>query len=339
MKQVAVTGERQAALVDVKDPKPVEDWALVKVHAAPMCTEFKAFESGKEVSSPGHEAAGEVVEVARPGRVRVGDRVVVMPHCPCGACSYCRSGEFIYCQDKIDFTEFTGGLEGSATMAQYLLKPDWLLPAIPDGVSYEHASLACCGLGPTFGAFERIGLSDADTLLLTGLGPVGLGSVINAAARGARVICVEPNPWRASLAIELGAETVLDPGEGDALQQIRDLTDGLGPDKAMDCSGTVAAHRLCIDAVRPRGIVAFVGECRDETPVKISDDMIRKGLTLMGSWHYSLKDFPRVMQTITGNSEKVKKFITHTFPFAEIQQAWETQLSGECGKVILKPWE
>ncbi len=339
MKQAAVTGKRQAALVDIADPKPVEDWALVKVHAAPMCTEFKAFESGAEVSWPGHEAAGEVVEVARPSSVKVGDRVVVMPHYSCGTCAYCLSGEFMFCQDKTDVAAFTGGLEGSATMAQYLLKPDWLLPAIPEGVSYEHASLACCGLGPTFGAFERIGLNVSETLLLTGLGPVGLGGVINASARGVRVICVEPNPWRASLALDLGAETVLDPGEGTTLQQIRDLTDGLGPDKAIDCSGTVAAHRLCIDALRPRGIVAFVGECREETPVRISDDMIRKGLTLMGSWHYSLKDFPRVMQTITGNGEKVKKFITHIFPFAEIQQAWETQLSGECGKIILKPWE
>lgn len=339
MKQAAVTGNRQAALVDVRDPKPVKNWALVKVHAAPMCTEFKAFESGTAVSCPGHEAAGEIVDVAEPGQVKVGDRVVVMPHYSCGTCLYCSSGEFMFCQDKTDVAEFTGSLEGSATMAQYLLKPDWLLPAIPKGVSYEHASLACCGLGPTFGAFERIDLSDADTLFLTGLGPVGLGGVINASARGVRVICVEPNPWRASLALDLGAETVLDPGEGNTLQQIRDLTDGLGPDKAIDCSGTVAAHRLCIDAVRPRGIVAFVGECADETPVRISPDMIRTGLTLMGSWHYNLKDFPKVMQTIEDNVEKVKKFITHTFPFSEIQKAWKAQLSGECGKIILKPWE
>ena len=240
MKQAAVTGRRRAALVDVADPKPVEDWALVKVHAAPMCTEFKAFDTGARDSSPGHEAAGEVVDVARPGRVKIGDRVVVMPHYACGTCPYCRSGEFIYCQEKIDVAEFTGSPKGQAAMAQYLLKPDWLLPAIPEGVSYERASLACCGLGPTFGAFERIGLRQTDTLLLTGLGPVGLGGIINAAARGARVIGVEPHPWRAALAVELGAETVVDPRAGDALQQIRDLTDGLGPDKATDCSGTVA---------------------------------------------------------------------------------------------------
>ncbi len=339
MKQAAVTGRRRAALVDVADPKPVEDWALVKVHAAPMCTEFKAFDTGARDSSPGHEAAGEVVDVARPGRVKIGDRVVVMPHYACGTCPYCRSGEFIYCQEKIDVAEFTGSPKGQAAMAQYLLKPDWLLPAIPEGVSYERASLACCGLGPTFGAFERIGLRQTDTLLLTGLGPVGLGGIINAAARGARVIGVEPHPWRAALAVELGAETVVDPRAGDALQQIRDLTDGLGPDKATDCSGTVPAHRLCIDAVRPGGTVAFVGECREETPVRVSDDTIRKGLTLIGSWHYNLKDFPKVMQTITDNDEQVRRLITHTFPFAEIQQAWETQLSGACGKIILKPWE
>ena len=64
-------------------------------------------------------------------------------------------------------------------------------------------------------------------------------------------------------------------------------------DKAIDCSGVVAAQRLCIDATRRRGQVTFVGECQDDLPIKISPDMIRKGLTLHGSWHYNLADYTR----------------------------------------------
>ena len=280
-----------------------------------------------------------MVEVARSGRVRVGDRVVVMPMYPCGRCALCVAGDYIHCEHSVDFAQFAGAQEGSATMAQYLLKPDWLLPAVPDGISYEHASLACCGLGPTFGAFERMGVSAFDTVLVTGLGPVGLGGVVNARYRGARVIGVESHPWRAERARELGAEEVIDPGDGEALQQILDLTDGRGVDKAVDCSGQVEAHRLCIDGVRRRGQVAFVGECSAETPIRASADLIRKGLTLVGSWHYNLKYVPDIMQIITRRGPVLDQLVSHVFPLEQVQQAWEIQVSGACAKIILQPWK
>src|SRR5437588_4431043 len=191
MKKAVILGERKAALVDVPDPEPKEDWVVVKVHAAPMCTEYKSFLAGRPEEWLGHEAAGEVAAVAQPGRVRVGDRVVAMAQYPCGKCALCVSGEDIHCASNIDFAAFHGTREGSATMAQYLLKPDWLLPAIPDGVSYEQASLACCAIGPSFGAFQAMGLGAFDTVLITGAGPVGLGAVVNARFRGARVLVVE----------------------------------------------------------------------------------------------------------------------------------------------------
>ena len=110
-----------------------------------------------------------------------------------------------------------------------------------------------------------------DTVLITGLGPVGLGGVINGVYRGARVIAVDSIPYRAEKALELGAAAVVNPTDEDALQQILDLTGARrGVDKAVDCSGVVAAHRLCIDAARRKGQVAFVGECGDDTPLRIS---------------------------------------------------------------------
>ncbi|MCC6446046.1 MAG: hypothetical protein IT210_21655 [Armatimonadetes bacterium] len=123
------------------------------------------------------------------------------------------SGEYIHCEQVYDYTAFIGSPEGIATMAQYLLKPDWLLPAIPEGVSYVHASLACCALGPSFGAFQAMRLSAFDTLLITGAGPVGLGAVVNARFRGARVIVAESVPWRVGRALAMGAECALDPGD------------------------------------------------------------------------------------------------------------------------------
>ena len=339
MKQVAITGARQAGVTRGQKPQPKENWAVVKVLIAPMCTEYKAYEAGADHGFYGHEAAGEVVDIAQAGAVRVGDRVVAMPMSSCGRCELCLAGDYIHCQDALDFSAYHGSADGLMTMAQYLLKQDWMLLPVPDDMSMAHASMACCGLGPTFGAFQSMAVDGHDTLLITGLGPVGLGGIIGATYRGARVIGVESNPYRARLGLELGATAVIDPRDDDALRQILALTpNGRGVDKAVDCSGAVAAHRLCIDAARRKGTVAFVGECMDDTPVQISRDMIRKGLRLLGSWHFNMADSPRMMTMISQVGGKLDKLITHRFAIDDIQPAWETQLSGHCGKVLLQPW-
>ena len=108
MKVAAIFGERKGGVIDVPDPKPKDNWVLVKIHAAPMCTEYKGFTGGRKTTSLGHEAAGEVVEIAQPGRVSVGDRVAVMPQYPCGTCPLCVSGDYIHCQQSANFAEFTG---------------------------------------------------------------------------------------------------------------------------------------------------------------------------------------------------------------------------------------
>jgi threonine dehydrogenase-like Zn-dependent dehydrogenase len=338
VKKAVILGERQAACVDVPDPRAKDDWVVVKVHAAPMCTEYKAFVGGHRSDFLGHEAAGEVVEVAQPGRVRVGDRVVVMPQTPCGRCALCVAGDYIHCEQPVDFAQYHGTREGSATMAQYLLKPSWLLPPIPDEVSYERASLACCALGPSCGAFEGMGLSRFDTVLITGLGPVGLGAVVNARFRGARVFAVDPVPFRVERALRMGVERVFHPQEPDLARQIRELTDGRGVDASLDCSGNIHAERLCIDATRRKGKVAYVGESYDELGVRVSPDMIRKGLTIMGSWHYNLNLFPKIMRVIR-ESSLLDELVTHAFPMSDIQQALELSATHQTGKVILKPWE
>jgi len=338
MLKAAITGTRKAELVEAPTPQAKEDWALVKVHATPMCTEYKAFIAGHESAYLGHEAAGEVVEVAQPGHVEVGDRVVVMPQWPCGKCALCIAGDYIHCQNSYDYAAFAGTPEGRATYAQYLLKPSWILCKIPEDMSYEMASLALCGLGPSFGALEQMQVDAFDTVLITGLGAVGLGGVVNAKFRGAFVIGVESIPYRVERAKMLGADVVLDPTDETALEQVMRLTDGLGVDRALDCSGVVAAQRFCIDATRRRGEVAFVGECGQELGIRVSPDMIRKGLTIRGSWHYNLSLYPKIVQVIQ-ESPVVDQLISHVMPMSQIQEAFELSASHECAKIILNPWE
>lgn len=338
MKRAVITGERQATLVDAAMPEPRHNWVVVKIHAAPMCAEYKQFLKGDPVAYLGHEAAGEVVAVDRPGLVQVGDRVVAMPATGCGVCALCRAGDYIHCEHAGAIArDYLAGKEGSATYAQYLLKQDWLLPKIPEGVSYQHAALACCGIGPSFGAMAAMGVDAFTTILITGLGPVGLGAVVNARFRGARVIAVEAVPYRVERARQMGVEHVIDPGDEEALAQVFALTGGRGVDCALDCSGNVRAERFCIDATRRKGKIAFVGECHDDLAIRISPDLIRKGLTLIGSWHYNLNDFPKVMQVIQA-SPLIDLLISHTLPLSQIQQAFECSAAHDSAKIILDPW-
>lgn len=335
MKKAIITGERQVELVEAPTPRAKEDWVLVKVHIAAMCTEYKAYRDGGRHEYLGHEAVGEVAEVAKSCRVNVGDRVVVMPLYPCGKCPLCLAGEYIHCQHAVDVAAFTGSPEGGATYAEYLLKPDWLLIPIPEGMSYTHAAMACCGLGPAFNACELMHVGGFDTVLVTGLGPVGLGGVINARYRGARVIGVDTNQYRAELARKLGADAVVDPSDADAVEQIMALTGGVGVDKAVDCAGVASARRLCIDTARRKGHVAFVGEGGEDLTVSVSNDLIRKGLTMHGSWHYNLAYTPRMMQLIQESTDQLDLLVTHRFPLERVQEAFELQITGQSGKVVL----
>ena len=338
MKQAVITGKRQIDIVDIPIPQPREDWVLVKVHASALCTEYKAYVEGYDMPVMGHEGAGEVVETAQPGPVAVGDRVVILPQYACGCCDLCATGDYIYCENNRDLKKYVDGPGGNGTFAQYTLRPAWLLPGIPEGVSYAQATMAIDGIGASFGAFQAINVHALDTILITGLGPVGLGAVVNARYRNARVIGVEPAPWRRNRAMEMGAEAVFDPDDEDLLEKIRGLTDGKGVDCAVDCTGKVPAERLCIDATRRRGRVAFVGECIDELPVCVSPDLIRKGLTVAGSWLYNRADYPGVMQVIR-ESPMIDLLISHEMPMSRIREGFELLANGQAAKVVVDPWK
>jgi L-iditol 2-dehydrogenase len=338
MKTAILRSGQRVELIEQEMPKACDDFAVVKVHTAPMCTEFYKYRDGEEDLCMGHEAAGEVVEVARPGKFKPGDRVVVMPQYPCGKCSLCLQGEYIHCEHIADPLAACNCESGVSTYSQYVLKQDWLLIPIPDGMSYDHASMACCGLGASFGAIQSMGAGPFDTVLIGGLGPVGLGAVINCMVRGSKVIGVARNRYRAALAMQLGATAVLDPEDPDCIEKIRELTGGKGADQSVDCSGGEAYQQICIRGTRRKGQVAFVGESGKLT-LRVSDDLIRNGLILRGAWHWNLMDTPLMMETIRRSAHLIDKLITHTYPLTEVEDAFKLQMTGQCGKVLLRPQE
>ncbi len=87
------------------------------------------------------------------------------------------------------------------------------------------------------------------------------------------------------------------------------------------------------------GKVAFVGQSgRNDTVIHVSPDLISKGLTLIGAWHYNLNDFPSIMKVVQGSS-LLDLLVSHVMPMSQIQEAFEISASHQSAKIILKPWE
>jgi threonine dehydrogenase-like Zn-dependent dehydrogenase len=84
--------------------------------------------------------------------------------------------------------------------------------------------------------------------------------------------------------------------------------------------------------------VAFVGETNDELAIRVSPDMIRKGLTVVGSWLYNRADYSKVMQVIQ-QSPLIELLISHVMPMSQMQEAFELLASGQSAKVVVSPWQ
>lgn len=299
-----------------------------------MCTEWQSWRNGNLGGELGHEAVGVIVDAAQSGRLKVGDRVIAMPHWGCGQCPACRSGDHIHCTDQRDLLAETGSSCGLGGYAQYLLKPDYLLYPVPNDISTDHAALALCALGPSFTAMQRMQVSRADTVLVSGCGAVGLGAIVNARTVGARVIALELNPYRIALARALGAERVLDPLGSDLLDQVHTLTGGYGVDAAIETSNNPAAPPVLLEMVRPRGRLAFV-TWSGLLPV---NRITGKGIDIFGCWHWNHEQAgERMMQRVRDARPLLDKLTTHRFALAEINDAFALQETGQCGKVLLYP--
>jgi L-iditol 2-dehydrogenase len=335
VRTAVITGSRKAAVVAQPEPVARHDIVKVELRVVPMCTEFKNYEAGNTTQRLGHEASGVVVDPGASQRVAKGDRVVVMPQFGCGKCSLCTSGDHIFCSDQRDVLAETGSLSGTGTFGEYLIKPDWLLVPVPVDVSLRHAAMACCALGPSFNAMKAMRVSVGDTLLVVGCGPVGLGAVINGVARGARVIALEINRYRAQLAEKVGAAAVFNPSQPDVPTHLLDLTEGGGVSAVFDSSGVPALVPLVEQLVRPRARLSFV--VLNQT-VELRR-LVTTGLEVHGCWHWNhQRDASEMFEVIRSFRTSLDAIITHSFSLEQVEEAFRAQLSGECGKVLLFPF-
>jgi threonine dehydrogenase-like Zn-dependent dehydrogenase len=334
LRAAAITAPGTVRVLEQTRPEAHGDLVVVKILIAPMCTEFKRRSSGSAQLSLGHEAAGIVVDAGEAARAKVGDRVVVMPHYGCGLCWLCTSGEHMYCPHQRDVLSETGQPFGTATYAEYILKPDWLVAHVPDDIELQHAALACCGLGPGFNALQRMGVNSLDTLLVSGCGPVGLGSIIQGIVRGARVLAVETHPYRSELARKVGAERVFNPLVEDVVNLVRVETQGKGVDAAIDTSGAPTAAGTLARSLRARGRLSFVSWGND---VQLPP-VVPLGLDMYACWHWNHQTMaPLMWETVRRAANLLDVMITHRFPLDEVSAAMDIQDTGCCGKIYLLP--
>ena len=326
MKQL-FTGGGRAWVEEVPTPEPEGHEVVVKARSLPLCgSDLHPFRGDGKFST-GHEGTGEVVAVDRSECLKVGDRVVMNPLSGCGVCDLCRSGDYIFCSARPEF---------ASHFSEYVKIQDVLCTPLPSDLSFDVGSLLGCALAPASGCLHRMGLPAADTLLVTGLGPVGLGAVTWAKFHNALVIAVDPSAWRRERAREIGADVVLDFND-DLQTQLGAIVGDRGVPVALDCSGRAEAERLCLDMAGVRGRVGFIGENQSTIELSPSKDMIRKGLTLYGSWHVNLNLLPALI-TLVRRFPAAELLISHRFTFQHVQEAFDTFAAGETAKVILNPF-
>jgi len=246
-------------------PAPEADgWALVSARAAGVCGTELHFLEGM-IPPPtvpfllGHEAAGVVLEAPAGSAVAAGDRVAVYNFVGCGRCRSCRTGRDSLCTSSVGQLGFS--LPGG--FADVVRAPAENLVPLPNGVSFETAAvLSCSGMSVVHASrLADIGLGH--TVVVNGIGGVGLMAVQVTHAAGARVIAVADAEARADLARELGAAEaiVLEGGAGyDGLpDRIRELTGGEGADHYVELVGTEETMLAGIRSLGRRGKLVIIG--------------------------------------------------------------------------------
>lgn len=344
MTGVVLPGNRQVQMKEVTVPQPGHGQVLLRMKASSLCgSDLRAiYRPSEQGTGPeayrgviaGHEPCG-VVEQVGPGvtHFKSGDRVVVYHIAGCGMCHDCRGGWMISCSSP---ERAAYGWQRDGGHAPFLLADQHTLVALPDALSYLDGAMVACGMGTSYAACLRVDISGRDRVLITGMGPVGIGTAMLARAMGAEVVGVEASPERRALSERLGFTEVYDVGD-DTAERLLERTAGYGFEVAIDCSGAGAARRLCLESAREWGRVAFVGE-GGTVQFEPSPLMIHKQLTLHGSWVCSLSQMENLVELLMRWDLHPDVMVTHQFSVDQARQAYETFDTGQTGKVAIV-WE
>jgi threonine dehydrogenase-like Zn-dependent dehydrogenase len=335
-------GNSTVELREFPVPRPGHGQVLVEMKACTICgSDIRAIYREHLGKGPegyrgvicGHEPAGQIVGIGPDvRRFREGDRVLIYHISGCGRCHDCRTGYQISCTSP---RRAAYGWQRDGGMASYCLAEEADCVLMPDAMSYIDGACVACGFGTCYEAIRRIGVSGDDRALIVGLGPMGLASLMLARARGATtVIGVDVVAERVDLARKLNLADLAIEVDDDALEKIREATDGLGCEVAIDCSGVSAGRQLAIRGARRWGRIAFVGE-GGTVELSPSPDLIHDQKTVYGSWVTNLGNAEDLVERMERWQMHPEVTCSHRYSLERAAEAFATMDEGRCGKVAV----
>lgn len=325
-------------VIEATEPSILPGHVKIRVQGGSVCGtdlhiyHWDAWSSGRIVPPRiiGHEFCGEIIEVGEgvPSD-RLGQFISSESHIVCGHCAQCLSGQGHVCANtRLLGIDVDGGFGGYAVIPANNARPT------PRVVHHDVASM----LDALGNAVHTVmaGPVENGTILITGMGPIGLFAVAICRALGAhKIITTEVRPFRKQLAEQLGADVVLDPTLHDVAKEMRQHAP-LGVDATLEMSGHPSALPLAIEYTRPGGRISLLGLYQEARQTIELNHLIMKGIDMQGIVGRRLWDtWDQMIWLLTEKNLDVSPVVTHRMPFREVQHAMEILERGEAGKIVL----
>ncbi|MHB8986417.1 MAG: alcohol dehydrogenase catalytic domain-containing protein [Eubacteriales bacterium] len=307
--------------VDIKNPGPNE--VLIKIKACGMCGTDLKIAAGKLPGTRvpvimGHEPAGEVVEVgSEVSNLKPGDRVIGHFYVTCGRCEFCRTGRESICRDLIGRV----GFELDGGYADFMKLPETSFVKFPENISYEEAAILGDAVATAFHALkQRARVTPSETVLVMGVGGVGLHVVQVAKVFGARVIGVDLNEAKLELAKQHGADEVVRFSE-DYEQDVRKILGDYGVHAVIETVGRPETVEANIRLLRPGGRLVLIGYLPGSKfgvdPLAALLDEIE----ILGTRACTKQELDAVVKLVARG--RLKPVITRRFALPEVNYAME----------------
>jgi len=299
----------------------------------------------------GHEASGVVTEAGVAAGITVGTRVVLNWAVPCRTCWHCTHGEPWLCSTIEGTTGTPGGTlaDGSpfeaclglGAMAEEVVCPGSAAVPVPDGVPLAEAALLGCAVLTGVGAATNVaGVRPGDSVVVIGLGGVGLCAVMGARLAGATtVVAVDTSPGKEPLARAVGATHFLEAAP-DLSRQVRALTEGRGADRALECVGQATTIRAAWSSVRRGGTCVVVGVGPKDQQVTFSPlELFHFSRTLTSTVYGNsdpAADLPALAEHVVAGRLDLAALVTDRIDLDGVPAAFERMRRGEGGRSLVE---
>ncbi len=326
-------------IVELPRPQIGPGEILVRVRASGICGSdvMEWYRKPKAPLVLGHEIAAEVVELgAGVERVKVGDRVFVSHHVPCGSCRYCLAGHETVC-DTLRTTNFDPGGFAEFVRVPSINVKHGVFP-LPRELSDDEATLVE-PLGCVIRGQRLAGFRPGGTVLVIGSGVAGLLHIKLAKASGAaRVIATDVVDYRKHAARRAGADVVID-GREDVPVRVREANDRHLVDFVVTCTGASKGIAQGLTSVDRGGTVLIFAPTDPTAKVEIPFNALwREEVTMTSSYGGSPRDIREAIELLASRRIAVSDMITHVLPLHEAAEGFRLVAKAQDSlKVVLRP--